>query len=175
MRFYRLKDIKTDFTNHSLSKYLIKLSPLVDEADEKIIGSYFHVLNDIERVGDHAENFYEIGIQMKELGMSFSPSAKEELASMYEKTYLMFDLAIDAFDNLKTDRLKDLTDMENEMDILKKKLNASHVQRLANGDCSMDHSPYFFSAVAGLERVADHLVNVGYSILNPVGSTSEGV
>ena len=88
MRFYRLKDIKTDFTNHSLSKYLIKLSPLVDEADEKIIGSYFHVLNDIERVGDHAENFYEIGIQMKELGMSFSQSAKEELASMYEKTLL---------------------------------------------------------------------------------------
>ncbi len=162
-----------DFTNHALTKFLIKLSALVDESDEKIIGSYFHVLNDLERVGDHAENFYEIGVQMKNGGLSFSESAKEEIKEMYGKVYEMFDIAINAFDNLDTDHLGELTAKENEVDALKKKLNSSHVQRLASGDCSMDHSPYFFSAVAGLERVADHLVNVGYSILNPTGSQSE--
>ncbi len=161
-----------NFTNNSVTKYLIQLSPLVDVSAEKIIGSYFHVLNDLERIGDHAENFYEIGVQMKNSGLSFSESAIEELKEMYNKVFEMFDIAINAFDNLQTDHLDDLTAMENEVDALKKKLNSSHVQRLASGDCSMDHSPYFFSAVAGLERVADHLVNVGYSILNPTGSQS---
>jgi len=27
--------------------------------------------------------------------------------------------------------------------------------------------------VAGLERVADHLINVGYSIVNPTGSETQ--
>ena len=161
-----------NFTNNAVTKYLIKLSPLVDVSDEKIIGSYFHVLNDVERIGDHAENFYEIGVQMKKSGLSFSEAAKDELREMYEKVFEMFDIAVSAFDNLSTEHLSELTAKENEVDSLKKKLNAAHVTRLASGDCAMDHSPYFFSAVAGLERVADHLVNVGYSIVNPTGSQS---
>ena len=52
-----------DFTNSELTKYLIKLSADMEESDEKVIGSYFHVLNDLERIGDHAENFHEIGIE----------------------------------------------------------------------------------------------------------------
>ena len=162
-----------NFTNNAVTKFLIKLSTLVDESSEKVIGSYFHVLNDIERVGDHAENFYEIGVQMKKAGLSFSEAAKDELRAMYKKVFEMFDIAVNAFDNLSTEHLDELTAKENEVDALKKKLNAAHVARLASGDCAMDHSPYFFSAVAGLERVADHLINVGYSILNPTGSQSE--
>ena len=34
-------------------------------------------------------------------------------------------------------------------------------------------SPYYSSVVVGLERVADHLVNVGYSIVSPIGSQKE--
>ena len=49
-----------DFTNGALTRFLIKLSSMVEQSDELVIGSYFHVLNDLERVGDHAENFYEI-------------------------------------------------------------------------------------------------------------------
>lgn len=56
---------------------------------------------------------------------------------------------------------------------MKKELTASHFVRLAEGNCSMEVSPYYASAVAGLERVADHLVNVGYSIVSPVGSQTE--
>ena len=159
-----------DFTNTALTKYLIKLSALVDESDEKVIGSYFHVLNDVERIGDHAENFYEIGVQMKGSSLAFSSSAQAELNEMYQKVFEMFEIAINTFDSLSTDDLALLTKYENEVDELKRKLNASHVARLSSGDCSMDHSPYFFSTVAGLERVADHLINVGYSIINPVGS-----
>ena len=61
-----------DFTNSELTKYLIKLSADMEESDEKVIGSYFHVLNDLERIGDHAENFHEIGIEMIHRGISFS-------------------------------------------------------------------------------------------------------
>jgi hypothetical protein len=37
----------------------------------------------------------------------------------------------------------------------------------------MEVSPYYSSAISGLERVADHLMNVGYSIVSPIGSEKE--
>lgn len=162
-----------DFTNHGLSKYLIKLSPLVSAGDERVIGSYFHVLNDVERIGDHAENFHEIGVQMESESLRFSETALEEIKKMKEKISRMFEIASEAFENADGAHLKELTALENEVDEMKRSLSANHFSRLADGKCKVEHSAYFFSTIAGLERVADHLINVGYSVLNPTGSQSE--
>ena len=85
----------------------------------------------------------------------------------------MLEISKDAFDNLNKKNLSQLTGLENELDEMKKQLSANHFTRLAEGQCSIDVSPYYTSTVSGLERVADHLVNVGYSIINPVGSQKE--
>ena len=163
-----------DFTNSALTKFLIKLSADVEQSDEKIIGSYFHVLNDLERIGDHAENFHEIGIEMIGKTINFSEKAQGEIASMRDSVMQMFNIAKDAFENLNRDGLPTLTALEEGVDIKKKELIASHFARLAEGNCKVDVSPYYSSVVIGLERVADHLVNVGYSIVNPTGSQKEG-
>ncbi len=162
-----------DFINKELTKYLIKLSALVDGQEERKIGAYFHVLNDLERIGDHADNFCEIGVQMQEEGLEFSEEAKNELQEMNGKVLRMFEIAAEAFEGRETSRLGELTALENEVDGLKRDLSARHYARLAEGTCKVEHSPYFTSIVVGLERVADHLVNVGYSVLNPTGSQSE--
>ncbi len=161
-----------NFTNHALTRYLIKLSALVDVKQEKTIGSYFHVLNDLERIGDHAENFYEIAVEMQSSGLRFSDSAIGDLEEMQHKVLHMFELAAETFDDAQTDRLKQLTELENQVDGMKRSLSESHYTRLAEGLCKVELSPYFTSTIAGLERVGDHLINVGYSILDPTGSQS---
>ena len=60
--------------------------------------------------------------------------------------------------------------LHEEIDTMKKEFTASHFARLADGSCRVEVSPYYSSTLAGLERVADHLINVGYSIVNPIGS-----
>ena len=167
------KEGDIDFINHALTKYLIKLSPSVNRSDERKIGAYFHVLNDLERIGDHADNFCEIGLQMQDKGLEFSDTAKAEIKQMQGCVLRMFEIAAEAFDGRSKDRLGELTALENQVDGLKKELSARHYARLAEGKCKVEHSPYFSSIIAGLERVADHLVNFGYSILNPTGSQSE--
>ena len=158
-----------DFTNGALTRFLIKLSASVDERDEQRIGSYFHVLNDLERIGDHAENFHEIGQEMLAKKISFSDTAMSDIQQMYGVVIDMIAIAKEAFDNENQDRLPALSKLENETDEMKRSFSAKHFSRLSEGNCSLEVSPYYTSTITGLERVADHIVNVGYSICNPVG------
>ena len=163
-----------DFTNGALTNFLIKLSAAQpSSSDEAIIGSYFHVLNDLERIGDHALNFFEITQEMQQKELVYSEEAQAELRGMSDQVMAMFAVAKDAFENLNRARLPELTEYENQVDEMKKTLTARHYTRLAEGNCSVTHSPYYSSTVMGLERVADHLVNVGYSIQNPTGAQKE--
>ena len=163
-----------DFTNGALTSFLIKLSAApITASDEAIIGSYFHVLNDLERIGDHAVNFYDISVEMKRKELTYSDIAMEEVKQMCDSVLSMFTTAKNAFVNLDHSLLPELTNQENKVDGMKKTLTANHYARLADGNCSVTHSPYYSSTIMGLERVGDHLVNVGYSIQNPTGSQSE--
>ena len=159
-----------DFTNRALTQFLIKLTANVEESDEKIIGSYFHVLNDLERIGDNAENFHEIGIEMLDKNIEFSAKARVGITEMRERILKMFVISNEAFKNMNKEDLSELTVLEESVDSMKKELIASHFTRLAEGNCCAEVSPYYSSLISGLERVADHLVNVGFSIINPTGS-----
>ena len=162
-----------DFTNGALTKFLINLSSAIEGSDEQIVGSYFHVLNDLERVGDHAENFYEIAAEMAEKKICFSETAQADMGKMRSTVLQMLTISKDAFDNMNKEDLPQLAALEDQIDDMKKELTASHFARLAEGNCNMAVSPYYSSTVSGLERVADHLVNVGYSIVSPIGSQKE--
>ena len=162
-----------DFTNGALTKFLIKLSASVDQSAELTIGSYFHVLNDLERIGDHAENFHEIGVEMQSKKLVFSETALADIRQMHSTVLNMLSIAKDAFDTENPDRLPELAKLENQTDEMKRSFSAKHFSRLSEGHCSLEVSPYYTSTITGLERVADHIVNVGYSILSPVGDDKE--
>lgn len=159
-----------DATNRALTQFLIKLTANVEESDERVIGAYFHVLNDLERIGDNAENFHEIGVEMQDKDIVFSDTARNGITEMRQRIMKMFEISKEVFEKLKKEELAELTVLEEDVDAMKKNLIASHFARLAEGNCSADVSPYYSSIISGLERVADHLVNVGFSIVEPTGS-----
>ena len=163
-----------NFTNKALTDFLIKLSSEVSNEDEKHIGAFFHVINDLERIGDHAKNFIEISEEMVEKELKFSKDAKDEIERMSSNIIRMFDLTVDIFDGdnalLSKSKLDELSALEAETDKLKKENIAKHYNRLSSNICDATHSPYYVSIITRLERVGDHLVNVGYSVVNPTGS-----
>ena len=51
-----------NFLNHAITDYLVKINQTtLPIEDLKSIGALFHVVNDIERIGDHAENVADAG------------------------------------------------------------------------------------------------------------------
>ncbi len=159
-----------DCINSELTNFLIKLSNVVNLKEEAKIGSYFHSINDIERIGDHAINFLSTTESMIENDMHFSSAAIEELKYMYSIISKMFDVTKEVFTRKKADSLKQLDTLEAETDEAKRRLGFAHFERVTKNQCVADLGGYFTSLVGELERVGDHLVNVGYSITNPIGN-----
>ena len=160
---------KIDYINNKLTDFMIELTHTVSMEEEKILGSYFHVVNDVERIGDHAYNFYEASMKMVDNDLAFSDIAKQEFKEMFDVIEKMFDMSFMIFDNGTRVNLRKLHDLEDKTDELKNKLSSAHYERIQKHTCKMENSPFYTSLVSQLERVADHLVNVGYSIVNPTG------
>ncbi len=162
-----------DYINKKVSDFLIALSNKVSLADEKIVGSYFHVINDIERIGDHAYNFYESSLKMNENDLEFSDTAREEMMQMDTVIHKMFDLTLHIFKEKDFAKLGELHELEDETDKLKSTLSAKHFERITKNQCKNELTPFYSTLVSELERVADHLVNIAYSIQNPIGDAEE--
>ena len=160
---------KIDYINNQITDYLIELTHTASLKDEKMIGSFFHVVNDVERIGDHAYNFYDSSLKMVANDLKFSDIAKAEFKEMFAIVDEMFELSFVIFHDQTGTYLKKLHDLENETDNLKNKLSSAHYERIQKNMCKMENSPFYTTLVSELERVADHLVNVGYSIDSPVG------
>ena len=160
---------KIDYINNQITDYLIELTHTASLKDEKMIGSFFHVVNDVERIGDHAYNFYDSSLKMVSNDLKFSDTAKAEFREMFAVVDQMFELSFAIFRDQTGTYLKKLHDLENETDNLKNKLSSAHYERIQKNMCKMENSPFYTTLVSELERVADHLVNVGYSIDSPVG------
>lgn len=162
-----------DYMNNKISDFLIELTHRVSMEDEKIVGSYFHVVNDIERIGDHAYNFYELALKMKENDLEFSQIATQEIDEMNKVIIDMFNISFDIFNTQDKTKLAELHRLEDITDKMKTTLSAKHFERITRNECKNELSPFYSSLVSELERVADHLVNIGYSIVNPTGDADE--
>ena len=163
------REEKIDFINNEISNYLIKVSSKAALYDERRIGSYYHVINDIERIGDHAYNFLEMSRKMKNEDLIFSNVAINEFKEFEDVIRKMFLLADKIFMDKDLKDLEELHKLEDETDELKDTLSNAHFNRIKNKQCKSELSPFHSNLLSELERVADHLTNVGYSIVNPTG------
>ena len=158
-----------DYINSKITEYLISLSNKVGKEDSKVVGSYFHVINDIERIGDHAYNFFEHSKSLEENDLKFSDVAVKEIDVFFDLIMDMSDLTIDIFKDEQYQKLNQLHELEEKSDVLAKELSDNHYKRMTANECNGALSDDFATLISELERVADHLTNIGYSVINPTG------
>lgn len=156
-----------DFLNKEITNYLVHLNQSTLPIDDVMsIGSLFHVVNDIERIGDHAENVADASIMMREDEVVFSKDGEKDLEHMLEMVLKIVTYSIEMFSKNDRQHLQEILDLEDQIDQEERNLQQKHVERLTQNECTPEAGMIFSDIISGLERVADHATNIAFSILD---------
>ncbi len=151
-----INTLETDIT-----KYLVKLSNSdIGEEQRTTIAAYFHAVNDIERIGDHAENIADLAKNKLSRKVKFSKDAIDELKVMVNICIEALEHSIECFSDYSHKKALDVRALEEKIDTLEKDLKRSHIRRLNNGTCDAFVGTIFLDLISNLERVGDHAVNI---------------
>ncbi|MDE6641228.1 MAG: Na/Pi cotransporter family protein [Acetatifactor sp.] len=154
-----------DFLNHAITDYLVKINQTtLPIEDLKSIGALFHVANDIERIGDHAENVADAARQRRESGVSFSKEAQKEMGEMLDMVNKLIQYSIDMFVKGDESHMGEVKRLEDMVDEKERALQKFHIQRMTKGECTPEAGMIFSDVVSGLERVADHAINIAFAV-----------
>lgn len=155
-----------DYLDQEISSYLVKINQnSLPIEDANMIAAYFHVVSDIERIGDHAENIVEFVPQMVQNGVRMSESSAAELRSMMELINSILDESLHMFVTGDATHMQHIRRLEDDIDQMERSLQTRHIRRLSEGKCSAQAGIYFSDIVSGLERVGDHAINIAFSLV----------
>jgi len=153
-----------DFLSHAITNYLVKINQTtLPIEDLKSIGALFHVVNDIERIGDHAENIADAAVRREETGVGFSREAQRELGEMMDMVNTILRFSFEMFVKSTEEHEEDIRNLEEAIDEKEKELQQKHIERLSNNECTPEAGALFSDIVSGLERVADHATNIAFA------------
>ncbi|SHJ24146.1 Na/Pi cotransporter family protein [Hespellia stercorisuis] len=160
-----------NFLNRKITKYLVRINELeLPLADAAMTGGLFHVVNDIERIGDHAENLADSAKSRINNDINFSEKAVKQLKDMTVMVSTSLEYAIELFTQKSQEHMQEIIALEDAIDMREKKLQQSHIKRLTKGRCTPEAGMIFSDTVSGLERVADHATNIAFAIYEPSGN-----
>jgi phosphate:Na+ symporter len=154
-----------NYLNHEITGYLISLNSLELSAEDKeTVGMMFHVVADIERIGDHAENIAEYSQIKADHHVKFTEEGWNELKDIADKTVKSVRLAAEIYNGRKFEKLQEMSDLEEHIDDLKDQYTENHIARLKKDQCNPRGGVIFTDLVTDLERCSDHAINIAYAI-----------
>lgn len=156
-----------DYLNAEITQNLIELKGLNLRADDiRLVGSLFHVVNDLERIGDHSMNIVEIGSARKKEKLRFSGKAEREIEELSGIVTSMLDKSIHIVKRQITDVeiVGEVIELESQVDKLCEALADHHVDRVKNKKCTPRNGMLYLDMLNNLERIADHADNLASSV-----------
>ncbi|MDD6808144.1 MAG: Na/Pi cotransporter family protein [Oscillospiraceae bacterium] len=158
---FRSSEATIDFLNKGITDALVKISsmPLTDK-EAKHVANLFHVINDLERIGDHAENMLGYALKMKDEHSKFSPEALIELKELVTMTiHILDDACVHLFDPSQ-EAYNNIFVQENNIDNQVDDMKIAHIDRLNENTCESSQGLMYVETLTDLERISDHALNI---------------
>jgi phosphate:Na+ symporter len=156
----------TDNLQYEITSYLAALSE--KELSEEVsteLPVLMHTINDLERIGDHAENIVEIAERKIEQKLLFSDKALDEIAELKTEVEQMCDSIISALEKNDIASATSALASENNLNRMQIDFRRSHVSRMAEGICSAESGLIFIDLVDNVEKIGDHLTNIAQAVM----------
>lgn len=154
-----------DFLSDNITNYMIAFRGAeLPIEDLKQLGKLHHVIIDMERISDRAENIAEYTMTLIDTREKMTPKALEELKRISGKTMELFTKSLEIFESRNLSQLDELESMKKEVDMMQRDYTANHIQRLQDELCRPHTGVVFTNMLASLERIASHSLNIAYSV-----------
>ncbi len=161
MKVIRENEDHLDELNASISEYISNvLSIPMSQQDSDIITGYFRIVGNIERIGDHADNFAGYSRFFISRGLTMSDAAVDEVRHMKS-------LTVDTMEFLEGDRREDAGTMlinvsrgEQDIDDMTDEYRNRQMDRMKEGVCTAEVSVIYSEMLTDFERIGDHLLNI---------------
>lgn len=156
-----------DYLNHAIFEYLnhINQSPLPEE-DSRMIGPLFHVIADIERIGDHARSIGNITLTCERKKYRFTHEHKVEIRELLTMVNSELELSLEMFTQKSLDHLNEILKLEELIDRKEDRLQKAYLTDIKRKETAPREGMLYSDLAAALERVGDHATNIAFSILN---------
>jgi len=155
-----------DGLEKEINVYLSELSQhSMSMEQSKKVGHLMSAANDLERIGDHAENIMQLSEMKTEERLPFSATALEEITLLYEKVDNMLGQAINAMEHDDKELAAHVVKEDDEVDELEKKLRKRHIDRINTKKCYPQAGVLFLDLLSNLERIGDHANNIADLVL----------
>lgn len=162
---FQANEQELNFLNKTLVGFLVKLSNLkLSGKDRAYLSGAFHTISDLERIGDYAENIVEYAQSLAESGEAFSQRAVGEIGRLGEEVEALFGHVMTAYINGRPEPLAMADAAEDRVDEMTREMARTHIQRLNEGVCTPTVGAQYLSLSSNVERIADHLINVGNTV-----------
>lgn len=158
-----------DYLSKEITDYIVKINALdLEDHDRQIVAAMYSAIQDLERIGDHAENIVEYTRTILEENIKFSDSAMGEMRDISDKCRSLMELSFAMFNAQggSPELIERIIMMEDSVDDCKDDYKQSHIKRMDKGECNAEAGTIFLNILIDIERIGDHAINVAFAIPN---------
>ena len=153
-----------NFLNRAITKYIVKFPrDQISDIDNIFLSTIYHVVSDLERIGDYAENIVEYATSLQSGSNTFSEDAIKEVRNLQDIINELQGKVTTIFSEQSIALLQDAYDIEDDVDNITQEMADNHIKRLDEGICSPEVGALYLELTSNVERIADHFINVAKS------------
>ncbi|MBE6700299.1 MAG: Na/Pi cotransporter family protein [Ruminococcaceae bacterium] len=161
-----------DSYEDKLGTYLVKLSKCqLSDADSKNVSMLLHVITDLERIGDHADNLVGVSREMFDKQISFSHEARGELTTVAQAVSEILNITVRAFVEQDINLAKTVEPLEQVIDTIVTEIRTRHITRLQKGSCTIELGFVLTDLLTNCERISDHCSNIAVAMIEAAHGT----
>lgn len=166
-------EYRINLMEKEIIEYLIELSksPSLNANDRDVIDALFHTINDIERIGDHAENISDLAEKYIDEEMQFDEPSLATIYQAHERILKGIQLVIEAIREGDLQKAQSVMVIEKEFDKFERSTRKATVTRMHVAETGIDTGILILDLLSNLERVSDHFKNIAQTVVQLDGQT----
>ena len=155
-----------DLLQLAVTEYVTDLSQRqLGVTESETIPMLLHSVNDVERIGDHAENLVGLAERKLQRKLPFSEEAIEALQQLHTEIDEMIAQTIEALQTDNHEIAQKVIQEEDRINDVTDKFQQDHMQRLEQGRCTVRSGLVFLDLLNNFEKIGDHLTNIAEAVL----------